>query len=147
MNAKDYLEGIRMIEGDMERTLGRIKRCEDQLGLHGIRYDDGGFSRSAGDDPLSEGVVELMQYRQYLDAIQDYYISLEKEADFVIGSVRDPKKRRVLGLRFMDGMTFREIGSRVGYSDEWTRRLCDAAVSDLEPFLVPLLQEFRKELA
>ncbi len=143
MNAKDYLEGIRMIEGDLERTLGRIKRCEDQLQLHGIRYDGGGFSRSEDGDPLSAGVVELMQYREYLDAIQAYYIGLEKEADFVIGAMGHPARRRAVALRFMDNLTFREIAERLGYSVEGARDLCASGVRDLDSMLVPLLQEHR----
>lgn len=132
-----------MIEGDLERTLGRIKRCEDQLQLHGIRYDSGGFSRSEGDDPVSAGVVELMQYREYLAAIQAYYIGLEKEADFVIGAMEHPARRRAVALRFMDNLTFREIAERLGYSVEGARDLCAAGVRDLDGMLVPLLQEHR----
>lgn len=144
MNAKDYLEGIRMIEGDLERTLGRIKRCEDQLQIHGIRYDGGGFSRNDGDDPLSAGVVELMQYREYLSAIQSYYIGLEKEADFIIGAMTNPVRRRAVALRFMDNMTFREIAERLDYSVEGARDLCASGIRDLDGMLVPLLQEHRE---
>lgn len=145
MNSEDYFEGIRTVTVDLERTLGRIKRCDDQLELHGVRYDgDGGFSSTGERDAMSAGVVELMQYREYLKTIQGYYISLEKEADFVIMSVRDPKKRRALGLRYMENLTFGEIGERIGYSDEWARRLCELALEELDHVLVPLLQEYRQ---
>lgn len=143
MNAKDYLEGIRMIEGDLERTLGRISRCEDQLQVHGVRYESGSFSRTGGDDQLSAGVVELMQYREYLSTIQAYYIGLEKEADFVIGSMDNPTRRRAVALRFMDNLTFREIAERLDYSVEGARDLCASGVRDLDAVLVPLLQEYR----
>lgn len=145
LNARDYLEGVRMIAGDLERTLGRIRRCDDQLELHGVRYDgDGGFSSTGERDAMSAGVVELMQYREYLDAIQSHYITLETEADFVIGSLGSTPRRRALALRYMDDRTFREIASRLDYSVEGARGLVDAGLRDLDGILVPLLQEHRK---
>lgn len=144
MNAKDYLEGIRTIEGDLERTLGCIQRCEDLLGIHGIRYDGEDFSSTGSHDKLSEAAVELMEYREYLKAIEKHYIELEKEAVYVISGIGEPNKRRALGLRFMDNMTFREIGRRMKYSPEGARHLCDGALRDLEPHLIKLIQDYRE---
>lgn len=143
MNAKDYLEGLRMVEGDLERAMGRIRRCEEQLDLHGVSYDAGSFTSPKGVDRLSAGIVELMEYRESLAAIQAHYLEMEAEADYVIGALSNPARRRALALRYLDNLTYREIGARLGYSTEGARDLCKAGVRDLDAVLVPLLQERR----
>lgn len=143
MNARDFLESLSMVEASIERTVGRIRRVELQLEVHGISYE-GDVPTGDGCDQLSAGVVELLDYREYLKVIQRHYISQEKEADFVISAIKDARHQRVIALRYMDGLSFRAIGRRMDYSPEGARKLCEKAVAELDGFLIPVLQEYRK---
>lgn len=143
MNAKDYLESMRTIAVDLERTMGRIRRCDDQLELHGIRYDGGSFSSSGRNDHLSASVVELMEQREHLAAIQRHYIAMEDEAEYVITAIADPNKRRAAGLRYLECMTYRQIAKRMDYSPEGARNLCEGAIYSLDGVIVKLIQDYR----
>lgn len=57
MNAKDYLESVRMVQCDIERTLARIQRVEAQLEVHGITYDGDNITHS-NDDRITLGIIE-----------------------------------------------------------------------------------------
>ena len=141
MNAQDYLEGVRMIKIDIERTISRIFRTESQLEAHGIIFD-GTIVKRDIDQRLSAAVIDLLEYRETLLGVQTCYIKQETEADFIVSKIDNPNHRRVLGLRYMDGMTYREIAKRINYTPEGARKLCIRAVEGLDKILVPLLQVY-----
>lgn len=145
MKIEDYLESIRMINGDLERTNGRIQRTEALLGLKGISYDGRGFSRTEQfpGDGLTESLVKLMEYREYLDALLEYYIGQEKEADFVLSAIENANRRRAVSLRYMDNLSFSRIARKMNFGKTTVWELVTSGVEELRPILIPLLQEYK----
>lgn len=145
MNVEDYLESIRMINGDLERTNGRIQRTEALLGLKGISYDGQCFNRTESfpGDGLTESMVKLMEYREYLDALLEYYIDQEKEADFVLSAIANANRRRAVSLRYMDNMSYGKIAKKMSFGKTTVYELVSSGVDELRPILIPLLQEFK----
>lgn len=131
MNAKDYLEGIRTLVGDVERTINRIQRVEDQLAVKGIRYDASGPSSMTG-DPLSTVVVDLIGYHEALDALLESYIDEEAEAVYVIESLSTHVMRRAVSLRYLDGKRVKDIAARMGYSPDGIRDAISRARLELD---------------
>lgn len=131
MNAKDYLEGIRTLVGDIERTLNRIRRVEEQLDVKGIRYDGKDPVRVTS-DPLSSGVIALVEYHEALDTLLDRYIEEEAEAVYVVESLSTHVMRRAVSLRYLDGKQVKEIAGIMGYSVDGVRHAIERARGELD---------------
>lgn len=144
MNANDYLEGIRTLVGDIERTINRIQRIEDQLAVKGIQYS-GAEPKSVSGDPLSSGVVELIAYHEDLDTLLERHIDEEAEAVYVIESLSTHVMRRAVSLRYLDGKPIKEIAARMGYSPDGIRDAISRAKRELDADnrLARALSEYR----
>lgn len=131
MAAKDYLEGIRTLVGDVERTLNRIRRVEDQLEVKGVRYDGCKPTRT-NSEPLSSGVVALIEYHETLDVLLDRYIEEEAEAVYVIETLSTHVMRRAVSLRYLDGKKIKEIAGLMGYSEDGIKHAIERALAELD---------------
>ena len=117
---------VRDSQERIDRLRSHMERCTPKLSETGDRH-----TNSTGD-----------KYADVLQKIQDIEIaSGEKIAayiehvqvviDAIDQQVTDSAQRRVLSLRFIDGLCWGEICARTFYSDRYARTLCDRGLRAL----------------
>lgn len=135
-----------MYQITLERLERQIVKLRDLLDIQGVNYGSESVSKSSGEGYIPNNVLELIECLEELTAMQSTYLDLQRESEWVIRQVSNPWGRRALGLRYLDSMSYSEIGKTMGYSTEGARKLCNKAVASLDPVLHELIRKYRKEL-
>lgn len=143
MNAKDYLEEVKLINVSIKRTQRRLKRIEDMLEIHGISFDGDTICRS-NDNKADIHIIEMIEQREYLRILERHYLAKDDEASFIIGAVDNPLEQYVLSLHYQDCLSFRKIGEEVYLTHEGARKACERGTRKLDVILVPLMQEYKR---
>lgn len=143
MKAKEYLEQVRMLNTNIEKTLSKIERCEAQLAVMGISFD-GERCVKDNENRTTMKMVEFAGYREDLETLQDYYIEQEKEASYVISSITNPTKQRAVSLHYVEGLSMSEIARKMGYTKSNIQYHIESAVEDLDRRLVHLIQDYKQ---
>lgn len=149
LSARDWLEQLRMLRADIAATEGRIRRIDEQLGLHGIDYNRaGGSPKGAPGDAEAALISELIERRRDLAELQRRYLDADAEAAYVLGAIGDPDGKLAVALRYLDGASWSRIASRLGFgSRETARSLVERTIDAMDVWLVPVLQQYREEQA
>lgn len=68
-------------------------------------------------DPVQRGVELLEMARERYKAIREELAALQEEARPIIDALDDPLERTVMQMRYLDGVSAREIAYRLSYSE------------------------------
>lgn len=112
--AKALLSRARRADRQLQAVLDRQRRCE-------------GIERAAGGaGPRLAALQEDLKSRAERWAAEQLAVAA------AIDRLDDPVQREVLQHRYLDGLDWREIAERMGYSREWLWRVHRQAVGRLE---------------
>lgn len=131
MDAKKLLREYRNI-------LREIERIEDELATWQARAEKCTTSFSAvpgggGDgDKIQVAVEQMDAIREKLNARLVKLTDARDNAERIIKSVSDLRLRLILEYRYIDGLTYDEIGLRMNYSFRQIFRLHKWALSEAE---------------
>lgn len=77
-----------------------------------------GMPRGGGvSDPVGDGVSRMEEARYWLRAIQEELEGMRAELGPVIEELEEPLERAVMQMRYLDGVSAREIAYRLSYSE------------------------------
>ena len=105
MDAKEYLSQTWLAKREIVALKDRRRRCGELL-----RW------RSPG----GPGEAEALQAE--LDERIDAYAALVRRVEAAIDRVEDPLQRAVLGLRYLNGWSWKAIAAQTGYTRSWLMR-------------------------
>lgn len=99
---KDDLRRYGNIQRELADIAKRLKALEESKGCHGMAYDDSPHQRG---DPLSEKKDALEQlYRRKQCVLLEEQAAVENAID-----VLPPELRRLMRLRYLDGLTCEQV--------------------------------------
>ena len=105
MDAKEYLIQARLAGRQIVALQDRRRRCGEMLRWR---------------TPGGPGAAEALQAE--LDERIDAYAAQVKRVEAAIDRVEDPLQRAVLGLRYLNGWSWKAIAAQTGYSRNWLLR-------------------------
>lgn len=133
MIVKDFLERATSLEVKIERKKKELALAEEMAmtisspGLGGIpnatKNTTPGFVRYT--DKKMELEKEIGQLNDELNCVR-------LEIESTISTLSDIRCKRILTYRHLFGMKWKEIATKIGYTERWTISLYNEAVSELE---------------
>ena len=84
-----------------------------------------------GDDELTAGVSKLIDLDNEIDRQVDALVDMRREIEGHINSISDDRYKRLLTLRYLDGMTWDRVGLEMGMELRWVYRLHGVALTKL----------------
>ena len=95
------------------------------------RYTETPSKGGPATDHLAESMAQLEEleasYFEERSAFMDHVMIVEE----AISAVADPAQQQILRLRYIDGLVWDDIASRVGYEERQCRRIHTTALSTL----------------
>lgn len=117
---KAYLMKYRAADNEINDLLREKEAVMSRLTKVTATISD--MPRGGGDsDKVSSGVYKLMELDKEIDAKVDALVDLRKEIIRSISSVDSDTQRRVLKLRYIDGMTWERVACVIGRSVPMTK--------------------------
>ena len=117
----DYLTEVRNLKDTLEQIEEQVDRQTSRLTLLGVTYSDMPGSPGFKVDKIPEGVAELIELRERLDAAYYSFARDLERARAICRPVNFPAY--LLWLHFGEGMTWWKVGKKVGYSTDHTQHL------------------------
>lgn len=118
------LNRLPMARFRVERAMSKAARCTSSL----TGMPRGG---SAGSQ-VESGALMLDQARKAYEAIKLEIEEMREELRPCIGTLSDPLERTAMNMRYMDGVSAREIAWRLNYSEQHIHRVLRAAEAKVE---------------
>lgn len=134
MTKKEYLRQYITAEQRCIDIESRIEDLKRKYAVKAIVYSDMPKSHNSERD-LSEYAAELDGFQRDLREARTYAIKKQREIYRAVQSVEDPRLRRILELRYVDGKKWQEIADKVGKDIRHIIRLHGEA---LEKFTIPM---------
>ena len=85
-----------------------------------------------GDDELTAGVSKLIDLDNEIDRRVDALVDMRREIEGHINAISDDRYKRLLMLRYLDGMTWDRVGVEMGYERRQVTRLHGFALMDIK---------------
>lgn len=123
---------------EYRNTLREIERIEDELAIWQARAEKctTSFSTAPGGgsdgDKIQVAVEQMDAIREKLNARLFKLTEARDTAERIIKSVSDLRLRLILEYRYIDGLTYEEIGLRMNYSFRQVFRLHKWALCEVE---------------
>lgn len=116
------------IDMELEIVNIRIEKMETTLKGHAIRTDVDKVQVSPS-DKMAEVMADMEPLLLKQKKLQRALLAAEQETADLIGRLKDGKHRLVLTYRYTAGLSWENIGKRIGYDERHARRLRDEAVN------------------
>lgn len=130
---KQYLQQYLWYAQEQKRLESRIAAvCEEMEGIRSIIVSD--MPKGGGRD--NERLEKLIDLKQ--DLINEYHEQIKQghivmtNIETALHTIRNPKIRSVISMRFLDGYSFRSIAENMQMSERNVYRLCCIGIYILE---------------
>ena len=120
MRAKEYLRQLPEARKALECRMNHIKELKANISyMKGMRYDAVRVQTSPSGESLPQKQVEeLADMERQLLAEMVKYHKLRYKITREIEQLPDERFREVLILRYVEGMSLREVAEKMGYSQD-----------------------------
>ncbi len=109
---------------NVDRARSRAMKCTSQLtGMPGGR---------SGGSTVAEGVETIMQAEEARDMIAAELAAMRAQLSPLVDALEDPLERTVMRMRYMDGVSAREIAYRLSYVERWIFRVLQKAEAAIQ---------------
>ena len=115
------LREIDQLEQEKQRVLSRLLSPSPP---------DGQPHGSGSPDKIGEAVARRDKYQRLIDRKLDELISLREQIETAIESL-PPNDRRLLRLRYIEGMTWEQLAVEMNYNYRWVLRLHGRILRDM----------------
>lgn len=117
MTAKEYLEQYQSADREIDELLERVKRLRSRAEKITPPYgSDGGSSPNVNVDKLPAIVETIIEEEERANSHIKELISLQDEVKAVISSVPKETYRKLLSMRYIQGISFERISVEMNYS-------------------------------
>jgi len=108
---------------NVDRAVSRAQKCTAQItGMPG-----GGTGRT-----IADGVETIMQAEEVRDRIAAELADMRAELSPMLDALEDPLEKTAMRMRYMDGMSAREIAFRLSYVERWIFHVLKRAEDKIE---------------
>lgn len=113
MTAQQYLYQYRSALIDLQRSERLIKRITALLEVQGVDTSAEKVQTSKLDDRTARLIAELVDAKREFRDLQEESVRRMRTVAGVIRAIEDPQQKRLLELRYIDGVTWYEIAEKM----------------------------------
>ena len=127
---KRYLEQYRANNAEIDSLLEEMARWRARAEAMSPVYTDtpkSNFDR----DPLSDAIAHILELDDRINAKIDMLIDMRQHIELSISAVTDPRLRKLLRYRYIDGLKWEDIADKMHCDIRWVFRLHGKALSKL----------------
>lgn len=128
--ARAWLEHVRGLKVACDRSLAMVEvmeRIADAVG--GIDYSRERVGGSPSQRPIEEAVMRLDEQRAQWEANRAAYGAEAVDASNRIARLEDKSEVLALTLHYCDGMEWRDVAARMGYSEQRIYQIRESGVT------------------
>ena len=132
MTAKEYLRQYRDADDAINAKLDQIHRLRELATktTHTLAKDR---VRASGEqDKVAKIVTKIVDMEREVDECIDGLRSIKREVEDAIAQVPDGSQRKVLILRYINGLRWEEIAVRLNYHYRWVLELHGRGLQTVE---------------
>lgn len=112
-NAREYLEEIRALKGDIERLKKTLDQWESAVGASAINYSPDRVQTSYRQDKLEMDVINNLERRDKVKAKLEesitVFVERQEQAIYYINQIDSEEQKEVLTLRYIECLKWSEI--------------------------------------
>nr|DAL51010.1 MAG TPA_asm: Protein of unknown function (DUF722) [Caudoviricetes sp.] len=127
---KDYLRRYKAADSEINDLLRQREAIMARLTRVTTSYS--GMPGGGGGDIMTDGVAKLIEVEQEINDRIDALIALRREIEGCIRAVDSSAQRRVLRLRYIEGMTWERVALEMHYERTQVWRLHGRALAALK---------------
>ena len=127
---KDYLRRYKAADSEINDLLRQREAIMARLTRVTTSYS--GMPGGGGGDIMTDGVAKLIEVEQEINDRIDALIALRREIEGCIRTVDSSAQRRVLRLRYIEGMTWERVALEMHYERTQVWRLHGRALAALK---------------
>ena len=105
---------------NVEKAISRAQRCTSQLT---------GMPGGGAGSTIADGVETIMQAEEARDRIAAELDSMRSRLSPILDTLEDPLEKTAMRMRYMEGVSVREIAFRLSYVERWIFRVLQQAES------------------
>ena len=131
MTAKEYLRQYRDADDAINAKLDQIHRLRELATKTTTAMSPARVKSSGEPDKLAGIIARIVDMEREVDDSIDRLQDTKRQVEDAIAGVRDPRERKVLTLRYINGLRWEEIAVRLNYDYRWVLRLHGKALEKL----------------
>lgn len=129
--ARGYVEHVSDLMRECAALSDRERRIRERMGLKGVAYDGVTGGGVATGDAIPAALAELDEVMGERAATIRAAADEVRWCQLAISEVSDPMQRAVLDLKYLQGMTWPEVGEYLHVSERWCREIRDDGLCEL----------------
>lgn len=127
---KDYLRSYKAADSEINDLLRQREAIMARLTRVTTSYS--GMPGGGGGDTMTDGIAKLIEVEGEINDRIDALIALRREIEGCIRTVDSSAQRRVLRLRYIEGMTWERVALEMHYERTQVWRLHGRALAALK---------------
>ncbi len=132
MTSKEYLRQYRDADDAINAKLDQIHRLRELATKTTQTLAKDRVRASGEQDKVAKIVTKIVDMEREVDADIDGLREVKRQVEDTIAGVSDPRERKVLTLRYINGLRWEEIAVQLNYDYRWVLRLHGEALQSVE---------------
>ena len=132
MTNEEYLSQAYRLDQKISSDIEELKRLREiSTAISAVRFGGGVSDPRTNEAPFVRSLEKISQVEARIDCELEKYIALMEQMHAVIATVPDVNARMVLRYRYLNNMTWMEIGDRLNADKSSIRRWHSDALAGL----------------
>lgn len=126
---KEYLKRYRFADNEIDDLLRQKEQIMARLTQVTPKYS--GMPGGGDNDAMVDGVERLLEVEREINERVAAAMALRREIETCIDGLTSNAQRRLLRLRYIEGLSWGRIGQLMGYDRTWVWRIHGKAIEAL----------------
>jgi len=135
MNAKDYLSQAFLLDKRIDSKLLRKERLQSQAMKVTASYQLDKVSSTHVRSQMENSTVKIIDLENEINSDIDRLLQIKTELSRFIARVDDPAQKLILELRYLDGLSWEDVSTTLGYNLRWVFRIHRKALSEADKLM------------
>lgn len=135
MGAKNYLRQYQEAKGDIANKKAKLAELEELVGNISSGESSDGIRTSAISDKTGESAVKIADMKEEINRDIMKLVDILEEVESIINQLENGTYRRLLCLRYIEGLSWEKVAVGIHHDVRWTYKLHGRALQQVEKIL------------
>lgn len=135
MGAKEYLRQYQDAKSDIENKKSKLAELEELVGNISSGESSDGIRTAVISDRTGESAAKIADMKQEIDSDILKLVDILEEVESIINQLENGTYRRLLCLRYIEGLSWEKVAGGIHHDVRWTYKLHGRALQQVEKIL------------